>query len=258
MTRCTRSRAFSLVSRCPTWVLAVASLMHSRAAISELDSPVAISASTSRSRPVIPARLTAGARTGSRRRLRRGGPGLRHRAAGELLHEPPGDARGQQGVAGRDDPDRVDQFGGLGALQQESAGARVQRRVHVLVQVERGQDEYPGSGVAVPRGDLPGGLDAVEFRHPHIHQHHVGPGPAGHRDRLRAGPGLADHGQAGGGVHDAAEPGPDQRLVIGDDNAQVHRGRARGSPAGGAPARRAPGAGTARPPGIRARAAARR
>ena len=64
MTRCTRSRALSLVSRCPTWVLAVASLMHSRAAISELDSPVAISASTSRSRPVIAARLTAGARTG--------------------------------------------------------------------------------------------------------------------------------------------------------------------------------------------------
>src|SRR5215475_4220450 len=124
ITRCTRSRAPSLVSRCPTWVFAVASLMYSRAAISELDMPVAISARTSRSRAVMPARAgLAGFPAGGGA----GGP-PRRRAAGELRYQTAGDARGQQGIAVRDDPDRGEQLARLGALEQEPAGPGVQRR----------------------------------------------------------------------------------------------------------------------------------
>ena len=78
MTRCTRSRALSLVSRCPTWVLAVASLMHRLAAISELDRPVAIRARTSRSRAVMAGRAPRGLAAGG---AGRGGGGRRVNSA---------------------------------------------------------------------------------------------------------------------------------------------------------------------------------
>src|SRR5215475_15713382 len=55
ITRWTRSRAFSLASRWLTWVLVVAALIESLSAISVLDRPVAMSASTSRSRVVMAA-----------------------------------------------------------------------------------------------------------------------------------------------------------------------------------------------------------
>ena len=46
---------------------------------------------------------------------------------------------------------------------------------------------------------------------------------------------LADHREAAGGADDAAEPGPDQGLVVGDDDPQRHRwppgsGNRRGHP----------------------------
>ena len=43
---------------------------------------------------------------------------------GELRDEPPGDAGGEQRVAGRDHPDGGQQVGGRGVFEQESAGAR--------------------------------------------------------------------------------------------------------------------------------------
>lgn len=54
MTSCARSRAPHLLSKLPTCVFTVGRLMHSRWAISMLESPLAISMSTSLSRPVIP------------------------------------------------------------------------------------------------------------------------------------------------------------------------------------------------------------
>src|SRR5579863_5598149 len=52
ITSWTRSRAPSLVSRCATWVLAVAWEMYRRRAISAFDRPAATRPRTSRSRPV--------------------------------------------------------------------------------------------------------------------------------------------------------------------------------------------------------------
>lgn len=52
---------------------------------------------------------------------------------GELSDELPGDAGGQQRVAGRDDADRGEQVAGRGVLEQEAAGSGAQRREHVLI-----------------------------------------------------------------------------------------------------------------------------
>src|ERR1700728_1850947 len=102
MTRCTRSRAPSLVSRCPTCVFVVAGVMSSRLAISVLDRPPATRASTSRSRAVITSSAPPPARAG----------GAERRGPGDPLAQPPGHAGGEQGVARRDDLDRVQQLGG--------------------------------------------------------------------------------------------------------------------------------------------------
>ena len=45
--------------------------------------------------------------------------------------------------------------------------------------------------------------------------------------------GLADDREALGGADDAAEPGPDQGLIVGDDHPQRHRGPPGGRAAAG-------------------------
>lgn len=42
-------------------------------------------------------------------------------------------------------------------------------------EVEGAEDEDPGADGTGVRRDGPGGLDAVESRHPHVHQDRVGP-----------------------------------------------------------------------------------
>jgi hypothetical protein len=199
--------------------------------------PVAMSASTSRSRAVM---------SGHGGRRLAGGSGRRG-AAHEFGHQPARHAGGEQRVSRRDDLDRRDQVGRLGALEQEATGPGAQRRVHVLVQVEGGQDQHPGAVRPVRPGDLPGGLDAVHDRHPDVHQDDIGPGPAGLGDGLGAGAGLADDGETLGGADDAAEPGPDQGLIVGDDDPQRHRGPPGGrAAAGGGLIAPRPAAGTGR------------
>jgi hypothetical protein len=58
-------------------------------------------------------------------------------------------------------------------LEQESAGAGAQRPEHVIVGVERGQDDDLRR---VPAGAQQlGGRQPVHPGHPDVHQHHVGP-----------------------------------------------------------------------------------
>jgi len=126
--------------------------------------------------------------------------------AGETVDEPAGDAGCDHGVAGRDRPDAVEQVGRRDVLEQEPAGSGTQRRVDVLVEVERGEHQDP---CREPGGDdLPGGLQAVHDRHPHVHQHDIGMQRPGHRHGLRAVAGLADHLDVGLGLQRHAEPEP--------------------------------------------------
>ena len=106
-----------------TWVLTVVSETISSAAISAFESPRATSLKTSSSRAVSssrPGRRRAGGRAG----------------LGELLDQPAGDRGREQRVAARHDADAVGELLGRDVLEQEAAGARAQRVVDVLVEVE--------------------------------------------------------------------------------------------------------------------------
>jgi hypothetical protein len=161
---------------------------------------------------------------------------------GELLDHPAGDRGGQQRVPGGDHPDRADELLGRGALEQEAARACREGLIHVLVQVEGGQDHHPGPRAR--RQELLGGLQAVQVRHPDVHQHHLGPQPPGGGDRLDAVAGLAHHLDVGLGLQDHPEPRPDQLLVVGQQHPEVMAPRPgaagrpgrRSRPGGGGPA----------------------
>ena len=126
--------------------------------------PRATSTSTSCSRAV---------RSSSTRGVARGAPARSSRVA-----EGGDEARGHRGrdhaVAGGHDADAGDQVGGRRALEQEAAGAGLEALVHVLVEIEGGEDEDARALVAPQRDDRARRLDAVHDRHLHVHEHDVG------------------------------------------------------------------------------------
>lgn len=121
------------------------------------------------------------------RRIRgRGGPGR------EGADEPPGDLRGDDPLPRRHGPHGVHQPVGVDVLEQEPGGPRPQGAEHVLVHVERRQDQDVGEA-----RDLPGGGDAVQAGHAHVHEHHVRAQLAGQLHRPRPVGGLPDHPDVG-------------------------------------------------------------
>ena len=92
-------------------------------------------------------------------------------------------------VSGR--PDGVDELVGLAVLQQEPARAGAQPGEHVVVAIERREDDDPRRPGAA-RDDAPGRLDPVHARHLHVHEHDVWPGARDHLERLLAVGGLPD------------------------------------------------------------------
>ena len=144
--------------------------------------------------------------------------GQRGRPPGELGDERPRDARGQQGVAGGDDPDGVEQVLRWRVLQEEAAGPGPQGVVDVLVEVEGGEDEDPGLRPLGRAHDLPGRLDPVHLRHPDVHEDDVGPHLPHQTDRLDPVGGLPEHLEIGRGVDEDPETGPHERLIVDDDD----------------------------------------
>ena len=74
-------------------------------------------------------------------------------------------------------------------------------------------------GSAAALSDSAGGLDPVQVGHADIHQHDVGPQRPGGLDRLTPVAGLANDLEVGLGVEDHAEACADERLVVGDQDA---------------------------------------
>ena len=159
-TACARSRSPSFRRTWLTWVLTVSSLSTSRSAISRFERPSA-------TRPRISVSRGVSAASPSGRLL--SGP-----EAGELGDQPARDRGREQRVPGGDDAHCLEKRLGRDVLEQESAGARVQRVVDVLVEVERREDEDARAVARRRRADLPGGLDAVHHGHADVHQHDVG------------------------------------------------------------------------------------
>ena len=123
------------------------------------------------------------------------------------------------------DPHPLDQVPGSGVLEQESRRARLDRLVDVLVHVERGQDEDPRGIVADP--DAAGRLDAVHPRHSHVHHHDIGPRRRDDLEGLCAVTGLTDHLHVLLSAKNEPESGPDQLLIVHQDDADhAHGSRA--------------------------------
>ena len=67
--------------------------------------------------------------------------------------------------------------------------------------------------------DTLGRLDAVESRHTDVHQEHIGTLLLRQRDGLTAVHGLADHLEAAEALQEAAHTGPEQIVIVGDEDA---------------------------------------
>lgn len=74
-------------------------------------------------------------------------------------------------------------------------------------------------------GDRGGGLDAVQFGHPDVHEHDVGIEVRHQRDGLRAVARLADDVDVVRVVQDHPQSGAHEGLVVGDDHPDRHVGR---------------------------------
>src|SRR5512142_847024 len=114
MTVCTRSRAPILDMARLRWLFTVLTSTTRAAAISALDMPWASSLTISASRAVSASAVPAAGRGADA-------------AAGELADHATGDRLVDQALAGGDPPDGVDQVVGFGVLEQEAAGARLER-----------------------------------------------------------------------------------------------------------------------------------
>jgi hypothetical protein len=117
----------------------------------------------------------------------------------------------------------VQPLGDLGVRQPPGDFAQyLTGGVDVLAEVEGGEDEDLDIGGLVVLLDLPGGFDPVLDRHADVHEHDVGTELAGQGDRLGAVIGLAENLHVGGDVDENPEPATDERLVVGDDDADRH------------------------------------
>jgi hypothetical protein len=97
----------------------------------------------------------------------------------------------------------VDQLLGRRALEQEPARAGAQRFEHVLVELERGEDQHPRRELA-QSPDAAGRLEPVDARHADVHDHNVWMQLRRGLDRGCAVAGLADHLEVPGRVEDHA------------------------------------------------------
>ena len=159
-----------------TWLRTVFGDSTSRSVMSVFDRPWAISSRISRSRSV-----SSGKAAGSAR-------GARPR---EERPQASRDRRAEDRLARRDGPDRPHELDPLGTLEQVAAGTGAHRGEHRLVVVVHRQHE---DGHVRRRIDDPARrLDAVDARHVHVHQHHVGLRDRDRRDDLVAARRLADN-----------------------------------------------------------------
>ncbi|SEF63685.1 hypothetical protein SAMN05444920_101257 [Nonomuraea solani] len=60
-------------------------------------------------------------------------------------------------------------------------------------------------------------LNAIHFRHAHIHEHHIRTLFQGYRNGLGPRAGLTHHSQVRLGIDQHLETPPEQRLIVGND-----------------------------------------
>ena len=110
-------------------------------------------------------------------------------------------------------------------LQQEARGARLDRRIDVLVEVERRQDHDPWRLAGLLWIDQASRRpEPVKPGHADVHQDHVRAAEAGEVDRAFAVSRLGDDLDVGLRVEDHPEAAAHERLVVGDRDADHDAG----------------------------------
>src|SRR5262249_48400864 len=187
------------------------------------------------------------------RQLAQAGRQGRVAPSGERLDEPFRDPRREQSIAGRYRSDGGNQGLRWSVLQEESTCAGAQCFEHVLVVVEGRQHQHSLGGLGHPTHDRFRGLDAVAAGHLDIHEDYVRPEVPCESDALVAVSGLTDDLNVRLGVEDHAQPGPDKRLVIYDEQPDHAELPSNGSSTRTRKPAPGPGPASTRPPNIAAR-----
>ena len=141
------------------------------------------------------------------------GRGLR----GQALDDRARHRRGEEEVAGGDGVDGGDQLLRPRALEQEPRRAGGERGEDVVVLLERRED-HDADVVGEREQPLRGG-DAVEARHPHVHQHHVRQQPVRRLERGGAVRRLADDLDALVAREDPAQADAHEVVVVDEQDA---------------------------------------
>ena len=107
-------------------------------------------------------------------------------------------------------------LGDPGVLGQVAAGARLQRAEdRLIVSVGREDDDL---GLGLGSADPPGRLDAVEPRHPQVHQHDMRAMPCGEGHGLLAVGGRGDGLDPRRDLQQRHQPFAHERLIVGDQD----------------------------------------
>ena len=147
-------------------------------------------------------------------RLRR----LRPHAA-EVGQEADRDRRRHERIAHRRGTDGLHEERGAGVLQEEAAGPVRDRGAHVLVEVERGDDDHRDRVRDIGPGQEAGGGEPVQLWHADVEQAHVRGEPLGELHRLASVGRLADDLDAVG-LEDETEARAHHLLVVRDHDAE--------------------------------------
>ena len=139
--------------------------------------------------------------------------------ARELLDQTLRDDRGDQAVTGGDHPHRGDQVLGQHVFQEEPAQPGTQSLVDVLVEIEgrEHQDRDRLIRVRVVH-DAARGLEPVQIGHLDVHQHDVGFRLRARATASRPSAASPSHPDARLRFEDRPETGPDERLVVSDQD----------------------------------------
>src|SRR6266536_2086096 len=115
--------------------------------------------------------------------------------------------------------DGVEKLAGACVFEQEAAGAVAERRVDVLVEVERGEDEHARVREVWVGADQSRRFEPVELWHADVHQHDVREQSPREVDGFAAIRCLAGDLHPVFGGDGGGEAGADARLVVDDENA---------------------------------------
>ena len=132
-----------------------------------------------------------------------------------------GDFRGKVGAMLAKHLEGGDEMGTCLRLEQVGAGAGLEDQAHDLFGLIGGEDEH--LGLWKQALELAGGIEAIQVRHPDIHDDDVGLELFGLCDGFTAGGGLAADFPTGMDLDEVAETASDDFVIVGEEDSNWRR-----------------------------------